>query len=81
MITINPAEEMAKTKEELADCKESISVLSNAIACGFLYDKHSLIIQEWLKEYKFRAEYLNEIMEGQINEQWKRKNSYSNGCD
>ena len=75
MITINPAEEMAKTKEELADCKESISVLSNAIKCGFLYDKHSLIIQEWLKEYKFRAEYLNEIMEGQINEQWKRKNS------
>ena len=75
MITINPAEEMAKTKEELADCKESISVLSNSIACGFLYDKHSLIIQEWLKEYKFRAEYLNEIMEGQINEQWKRKNS------
>ena len=44
MITINPAEEMAKTKEELADCKESISVLSNAIACGFLYDKHSLIV-------------------------------------
>ena len=75
MITINPAEEMAKTKEELADCKESISVLSNAIACGFLYDKHSLIIQEWLKEYKDRYEYLDHILEGQIDERRKWKNS------
>ena len=68
---INRVEEMAKTKEELADCKESISVLSNAIKCGFLYDKHSLIIQEWLKEYKDRYEYLDHILEGQIDERRK----------
>ena len=62
---------MVKTKEELADCKESISVLSNAIKCGFLYDKHSLIIQKWLKEYKDRYEYLDHILEGQIDERRK----------
>ncbi len=71
MIKINRLEQMVKTKEELADCKESISVLSNAIKCGFLYDKHSLIIQEWLKEYKDRYEYLDHILEGQIDERRK----------
>ena len=37
---------------ELDDCIEAISVLDNAIACGFLKDKHSLIAQEWIKEYQ-----------------------------
>ena len=31
---------------------EAISVLDNAIACGFLKDTHSLIAQTWIKEYK-----------------------------
>ena len=26
--------------------------IDDAIACGFLKDKHSLIAQEWIKEYK-----------------------------
>ena len=37
---------------ELDDATEAISVLDNAISCGFLKDKHSLIAQEWIKEYK-----------------------------
>jgi len=46
-----------KTERERAqmvidDSIEAISVLDNAIACGFLKDKHSLIAQTWIKEYK-----------------------------
>ena len=41
-----------KAQEEMDDAIEAISVLDNAIACGFLKDKHSLIAQEWIKEYK-----------------------------
>ena len=41
-----------KAQEEMDDAIEAMSVLDNAIACGFLKDKHSLIAQEWIKEYK-----------------------------
>ena len=34
------------------DAMEALSVLDSAIACGFLKDKHSLIAQEWCKEYQ-----------------------------
>jgi len=44
--------EIEKVQMELDDCIEAISVLDNAIACGFLKDKHSLIAQEWIKEYQ-----------------------------
>ena len=37
---------------ELDDAIEAVSVLDSAISCGFLKDKHSLIAQEWIKEYK-----------------------------
>ena len=37
---------------ELDDATEAMSVLDSAISCGFLKDKHSLIAQEWIKEYK-----------------------------
>ena len=37
---------------ELDDATEAVSVLDSAISCGFLKDKHSLIAQEWIKEYK-----------------------------
>ena len=36
---------------QLSDAKESVAVLGNAIKCGFLQDKHSLILQEWIVEY------------------------------
>ena len=38
------------------DSIEAISVLDNAIACGFLKDQHSLIAQTWIKEYKVDIE-------------------------
>ena len=38
---------------QLSDAKESVAVLGNAIECGFLHDKHSLILQEWLVEYVY----------------------------
>ena len=44
--------EREKAQNEIDYAIEAISVLDNAIACGFLKDKHSLIAQEWIKEYK-----------------------------
>ena len=44
--------EKEKAQNEIDDAIEAISVLDNAIACGFLKDTHSLIAQEWIKEYK-----------------------------
>ena len=62
-ITVNRAEEIKKIQSELDDCIESLSVLDNAIECGFLFDKHNFAIQEWIKEYKQRIEYLREQLE------------------
>ena len=59
-ITVNRAKEIEKAENELDDCIESLSVLDNAVSCGFLFDKHSLEIQKWIKEYKQRIEYLRE---------------------
>ena len=52
-----------RAKYELDDCIEAISVLNNAINCRFLFDKHSLECQKWIKEYKKRIEYLREFIE------------------
>ena len=60
---INKAQEIEKAQNELDDCIESLSVLDNAVACGFLFDKHSLEMQKWIKEYKFRIEALREFIE------------------
>ena len=44
---------------QLSDAKESVAVLGNAIECGFLQDKHSLILQEWIVEYEKLSEQLD----------------------
>ena len=44
--------ERERAQMEIDDAIKAVSVLDNAIACGFLKDKHSLIAQEWIKEYK-----------------------------
>ena len=44
--------QIEEAEHEMDDSIEAISVLDGAIACGFLKDKHSLIAQEWIKEYK-----------------------------
>ena len=51
--------EIDKMVEQLSDAKESVAVLSNAIECGFLHDKHSLILQEWIVEYEQLIEQLD----------------------
>ena len=62
-ITVNRAKEIEKAQSELDDCIESLSVLDNAVTCGFLFDKHNFAILEWIKEYKQRIEYLREQLE------------------
>ena len=62
-ITVNVAKEIEKAQNELDDCMESLSVLDNAVTCGFLFDKHNFAILEWIKEYKHRIEYLREQLE------------------
>ena len=60
---IDVVKEIEKAQIELKDCFESLSVLDNAVACGFLFDKHSLEMQKWIKEYKLRIDHLCEFME------------------
>ena len=55
---IDVTKEIEKAQNELDDCIESLSVLDNAVACGFLFDRHSLEMQKWIKEYKLRIEEL-----------------------
>ena len=62
-VTVDVAKEIKKAQSELDDCMESLSVLDNAVSCGFLFDKHNLAILEWIKEYKHRIEYLREQIE------------------
>ena len=57
-IQVNVVKEIEKAKSEIWDCTESLSVLDNAVACGFLFDKHNFAIQEWIKEYKEKIEQL-----------------------
>ena len=44
--------QIERCQNEMDDAMEALSVLDSAIACGFLKDKHSLIAQEWCKEYQ-----------------------------
>ena len=61
---IDVVKEIEKAQNTLDDCIEAISVLDNAIACGFLFDRHNLAIQnEWLKDYRERIEYLREYID------------------
>jgi hypothetical protein len=53
-VTFKPSIKTERERAQMVidDSIEAISVLDNAIACGFLKDKHSLIAQTWIKEYK-----------------------------
>ena len=62
-VTVDRAKEIDQAQNELDDCIESLSVLDNAVTCGFLFDKHNFAILEWIKEYKHRIEYLREQLE------------------
>ena len=57
-MTFKPSIKTEREKAQMGidDAIEAISVLDNAIACGFLKDTHSLIAQTWIKEYKLDIE-------------------------
>ena len=62
--------ERERAQNEIDDAIEAISVLDNAIACGFLKDKHSLIAQEWIKEYKQDIENCKMFLENHKEKVW-----------
>ena len=65
--------EREKAQMEIDDAIEAISVLDNAIACGFLKDKHSLIAQEWIKEYKNDIENCKIFLDNNKDIKWVKK--------
>ena len=60
---IDVTKEIKKAQDEIDDCIESISMLDNAVACGFLFDHHSLEMQTWITQYKGRIEHLREYID------------------
>ena len=65
--------ERERAQNEIDDAIEAISVLDNAIACGFLKDKHSLIAQEWIKEYKNDIENCKIFLDNNKDIKWVMK--------
>ena len=59
--------QIEKAEEEIDDCKESKILLESAISSTYLFDKHSLECQKWIKEYQHRIDYLNNFLEGARN--------------
>ena len=57
-MTFKPSIKTEREKAQMVidDAIEAMSVLDNAIACGFLKDTHCLIAQTWIKEYKLDIE-------------------------
>ena len=61
---IDVTKEIEKTQNDLDDCMEAISVLDNAIQCGFLDDDHNFAIQErWLPRYRKQKEQAREFID------------------
>ena len=61
---IDVTKEIEKAQNTLDDCIEAISVLDNAIACGFLDDDHNFAIQErWLPRYRKQKEQAREFID------------------
>jgi hypothetical protein len=44
--------EKEKVQNEMDDAMEALTIIDSAIFSGYLLDKHSLILQEWAKEYQ-----------------------------
>jgi hypothetical protein len=71
-IKVNITKEIEKAQNTLDDCIEAISVLDNAISCGFLDDDHNFtIIERWLPHYRKKKEEAREFIEN------VRKNGHS----
>ena len=62
--------ERERAQNVIDDAIEAMSVLDNAIACGFLKDQHSLIAQTWIKEYKVDIENAEIFLENNKDIKW-----------
>ena len=53
-MTVKPSvkTQIKRCQNEMDDAKEALSVVDNAIQCGFMKDEHSLLMIEWAKEYR-----------------------------
>ena len=59
--------QIEQAEEEIDNNKEAKMLLDSAIKSTYLFDKHSLEIQKWIKEYQHRIDYLNNFLEGARN--------------
>ena len=62
--------EVEKAQMAIDDAIEAMSVLDNAIACGFLKDEHSLIAQTWIKEYQLEIEQARNFLDNVGEKAW-----------
>ena len=65
--------ERERAQMEIDDAIEAMSVLDNAIAWGFLKDKHSLIAQEWIREYKNDIENCRIFLDNNKDIKWVKQ--------
>ena len=61
--------QIEEAEEEINNNKEAKMLLDSAISSTYLFDKHSLELQKWIKEYQHRIDYLDNFLEGAYNEQ------------
>ena len=59
--------QIKEAEQEIDECEEAKMLLESAISSTYLFDKHSLECQKWIKEYKHRIEYLKNFLEGAYN--------------
>ena len=59
--------QIQEAEEEIENSKEAKMLLDSAISSKYLFDKHSLECQKWIKEYEHRIEYLKNFLEGARN--------------
>ena len=59
--------QIEEAEEEIVNCEEAKMLLDSAISSTYLFDRHSLELQKWIKEYSGRIDYLNNFLEGARN--------------
>ena len=60
--------QIEEAEGEIENCKEAKMLLDSAIKSTYLFDRHSLEIQKWIKEYNKKIEDLKNFLEGAYNE-------------
>jgi hypothetical protein len=60
--------QIEEAEEKIENCKEAKMLLDSAIKSTYLFDRHSLEIQKWIKEYNKKIEDLKNFLEGAYNE-------------